>query len=125
MSRREPAATGEWGRVVWAVEASGKRPGLEFFEGLSDKDAARVQVLFEKWAEHGRVNNREQFKKLVDRQGHAIWEFKRGQFRFLGSLAPGRRFLVAIGLRKKQDKHRPADLERAARIVAEHLASQG
>ena len=86
-----------------------------------------MQVLFERWAEHGRINNKEQFKKLGDRQGHGIWQFKRHQLRFLGGLAPGRQFVVAHGLRKKQDKHRPADLDRAARILREHLArcSQG
>ena len=125
MCRHEPAATGEWGSVVWAIEASGKSPALEFFEELSDADAAKVQALFEKWAVHGRINNKEQFKKLGDRQGHGIWEFKRHQLRFLGGLAPGRQFLVAHGLRKKQDKHRPTDLDRAARILKEHLARQG
>lgn len=125
MCRHEPAATGKWGRVVWAVEASGKRFALEYFEQLREKhkeQAAKVQVLFERLAEHGRINNREQFKKLEDRQGHAIWEFKRGQIRFLGRFVPGRQFLVAHGLKKQQDKLRPADLDRTARILTEHLA---
>ena len=123
MCGHQPAATGEWGSVVW-IEASGRSPALEFYEGLSDAEAAKVQVLFEKWAEHGRINNKEQFKKLGDRQRHGIWEFKR-QLRFLGGMAPGRQFVVAHGLRKKQDKHRFADLDRAARILKEHLARQG
>ena len=123
MCRPKPAATGAWGRVVWATEASGKRSALEFFEQLRKEEAAKVQVLFERWAEHGRINHKEQFKKLGDRQGHAIWEFKRHQIRFLGGFGPGRQFVVAHGLRKKQDKHRPADLDRAARILTEHLAS--
>ena len=122
MCRPELAATGAWGRVVWAVEASGKRPALEFFGQLPERQAASVQVLFERWAEHGRITNKEQFKKLDDRQGHAIWEFKRHQIRFLGGFGPGRQFLVAHGLRKKQNKHRSADLDRTARILTEHLA---
>lgn len=59
---------------------------------------------------------------VMTRQGHAIWEFKRHQIRFLGRFGPGRQFLVAHGLKKKQDKHRPADLDRTARILTEYLA---
>ena len=124
MCRPESVATGEWGRVVWAVEASGKRPAQEFFERLREDQAAKMQVLFERLAESGRINNREHFKKLEDLQGHAIWEFKRHQIRFLGSYGPGRQFLVAHGLEKKRDKHRPADLARTARILTEHLKHQ-
>ncbi len=80
-----------------------------------------MQVLFERLAEHGRINNREHFKKLENRDGHAIWEFKRHQIRFLGAYGPGRQFVVAHGLVKKQDKLRTADLARTARILTEHL----
>ena len=121
MFRSKPAATGAWGRVVWAVDASGKRPALEFFGQLSDEEAAKVQVLFERLAEHGQIINREQFKKLENRKGHAICEFKRHQIRLLGRFA-GKEFLVAHGLKKKQDKLRSADLDRTARILTEHLA---
>lgn len=119
----EPAATGDWGAVVWAVEASGARPALAYFEALSDEDAAKMQVLFERLAERGRINNTEQFKKLGTLRERAVWEFKRHQVRFLGGFAPGRRqFVVAHGLRKKRDKLRPADIERAVRILTEHLS---
>ena len=121
MRRPEVAATGEWGRVIWAIEGSGKQAALEFFEQLREDEAAKVQVLFERLAEHGRINNKQQFKKLEDLQGHPIWEFKRDQIRFLGRLGPGKQFLVAHGLKKKQDKHRPSDLDRTARILTEHL----
>ena len=79
-----------------------------------------MQVLFERLAEHGRIINKEQFKKLENRKGHAIWEFKRHQVRLLGRFA-GKQFLVAHGLKKKQNKHRSADLDRTARILTEHL----
>ena len=82
-------------------------------------------MLFEKLAERGRIANREHFKKLENVQGHAIWEFKRHQIRLLGRFGPGKQFLVAHGFKKKQNKHRPADLGRTARILAEHLARHG
>ena len=87
MCSSEPAATGAWGRVVWAVDASGQRPALEFFEQLSEEEAAKVQVLFERLAERGRITNKTQFKKLENRKGHAIWQFKRHQIRLLGRFA--------------------------------------
>ena len=124
MCRPEPAATGTWGRVVWAVETGGKRAALEFFKALSDQDAAKMQVLFRRLAEFGRIDNPQHFKKLEDRQGVAIWEFKRYQIRFLGGFGPGRQFVVAHGLRKKRDKLRSPDISRAARILTEHRAAQ-
>lgn len=84
-----------------------------------------MQLLFDRLAETGRITNKEHFKKLTDRRGQALWEFKRFQIRFLGSFAPGRRFLVADGLQKKQDGHRSENLDRAARILEEHLSIQG
>jgi hypothetical protein len=48
-----------------------------------------------------------------------LWEFKANQWRFIGDYR-GRRFLVAHGVRKKQDRHRKADLDRAARILEEN-----
>ena len=124
MCEREPAATGRWGDVIWAIDASGSAPARDFFLKLGDKDAAKVEALFKLLAEYGRIVNREKFKKLDDRQGQALWEFKSFQLRFLGGFAPGRQFLVAVGLRKKRHDHRPRDLDRAARILGEHLSRQ-
>ena len=81
-------------------------------------------MLFERLAERGRIDNREQFKKLGDRQGHAIWEFKRHQIRFLGGFTAGKQFLLAHGLRKKQDKHRAEDFDRTGRVLSEHVSRQ-
>ena len=50
-----------------------------------------------------------------------LWEFKSFQLRFLGGFAGSRRFVVADGLRKKKQRHRPQDLDRAARRLSEHL----
>lgn len=79
-------------------------------------------ALFNLLANQGRISSEEKFKKLADRKGLAIWEFKRFQLRFLGGFAADRRFVVTHGLRKKQDRLRPQELERAARILKAHLA---
>lgn len=70
-------------------------------------------------ASEGRVPNREKFKGLGI-QGGGLWEFKSHQIRFLGDFRPGARFLVALGLRKKQDALRPEDIKTAVRILAEN-----
>ena len=97
-------------------------PAREYFAGLPAKEAARMQALFNLLANQGRISSREKFKKLAERKGLAIWEFKRFQLRFLGGFAADRQFVVTHGLRKKQDKLRPQELERAARILKAHLA---
>lgn len=117
------AAEGAWGAVVWAMDAAGRRPALDFFSGLNNRDAAKVQALFERLAEHGEIRNQEKFKKLGNVGRHALFEFKSFQLRFLGGFAPGGRFLVAHGLRKKKDAHATRDLQRAVRILNEHQES--
>lgn len=124
MRHEEPAATGHWGSVIWAIDESGKAPALEFFLQLPDKDAAKIEALFRLLAESGSIKNVEKFKKLDDRKGRAVWEFKSFQIRFLGGFVRNRRFLVAHGVRKKKDKHKPDDIDRAARILNEHMSSR-
>ena len=99
-------------------------PAREYFNGLSDEDAAKVAALFKRLAETGEIKNTQQFKKLGNVGGHRIWEFKRYQQRFLGRFTPGRQFVVAHGLQKKRDGHKKRDLERAARVLTKHLARQ-
>lgn len=76
--------------------------------------------MFNRLASTGKISNVEKFKKLCDMGGHAIWEFKSHQLRFLGGFAPGHHFVVAHAVRKKKDAHSAQDLERAARILNEH-----
>ena len=118
----EPAAEGRWGSIVWAVEASGKVPAREFFQALEDRNAAKMQALFNRLADDGFIRNDEKFKKLCNRGGHALWELKSFQLRFLGAFGKNRRFLVALGLKKKSNAHKSRDFERAARILSEHLS---
>lgn len=83
-----------------------------------------MQAVFNLLANRGRISSKEKFKKLADRRGLAIWEFKRFQLRFLGGFAPGERFVVTHGLRKKRDELRPRELDRAARILREHFSRE-
>jgi hypothetical protein len=115
------AAQGTWGTVEWAFDLRLRLPARDFFLALEPADQRKVAALFQWLATEGRVPNREKFKGLGTK-GAGLWEFKSQQIRFLGDFRPGGRFVVALGLRKKQDDLRPADVEVAARIMVENDA---
>ena len=117
----EIAAKGRWGRVVWAKNARGRLPARDFYMALSDAEKAKVQATFGALADFGRIPNTERFKKLRD----DLFEFKNHQIRMVGAFRPGQVFLVAHGVRKRKDKHRPEDLEIAIRVLTEHDAAGG
>ena len=87
-----------------------------FIEGLDDSDQRKLDTLFRRLAETGKIFNREQFK-LVNGQ---IFEFKRYQVR-VGCFQIENRWLLTHGFIKKQHKWPKAELTRADRIRAEHL----
>lgn len=102
--------------MEWAETTAGKRPAKEFYEGLDDEDKAKALALFKRFADHGRITNREKFKKLQD----GLFELKSYQVRFLGDHRPGHRFIVATGIKKKRDNHKRKDLKRAHEVLAEN-----
>jgi hypothetical protein len=118
------AARGTWGTVEWALDSRLRMVAREFFLTLDPADQRKVAALFQWLASDGRVPNREKFKGL-GAQAAGLWEFKSHQIRFLGDFRPGARFLVALGLQKKQDALRPADIEAAARIMKENDVVEG
>lgn len=116
------AASGTWGRVIWARGADGIPPAKTFFEALSAQDRAKTLVLFQRMAEIGPpgLQNREKFKFLDEVRGERIFEFKSFQLRFLGGFRPGSVFLVVHALRKKSHDLPPSALEITARGLREH-----
>jgi len=96
-----------------------KSPSKDFFDDLerSDKPTLRkFTALFERWVENGRINNKEQFKKVDG----SIWEFKRYQHR-VGCFQDGPDLVLTHGFVKKQSKWPKAELLRAERIRSEDL----
>lgn len=110
--------------MEWATDARGRCPARDAFETLSAPDQARVLATFQRLADVGRIENREHFKNL-GRLGGELWEFKRFQHRFLGDFRRGYRFLVAHYVQKKQDRHRPVDIETALRLLRENDENEG
>lgn len=102
--------------IEYAIRANGSMPAKEFIEGLSVPDQAKILVLFRRMADKGDVPNREQFK-LVEGK---IFEFKKQQIRVF-CFRKGDRWLLTNGYKKKRDKLDRSEIDRAQRIMQEHL----
>jgi phage-related protein len=98
------------------VTASGAMPAKEFIKELDDGDKRKLDVLFRRMAEMGRIFNREQFKQVEGK----IYEFKRYQLR-IGCFQAEHRWLLTHGFFKKSDKWPKSEIDRAQRIMNEHL----
>jgi hypothetical protein len=123
------AASGRVLTVEWARDSRGRLPALAVFrEELDEQQRIKLRERFQRLADFGKIENREQFKQLGAKakgDGRFIWEFKIFRVRFLGdfrALPSGRRrFVVAHGVaNKKTDKLSPSDIEKAVRIMKEH-----
>ena len=123
----QPASSGSWGSVVWAVDRRGRTAARKFFSELAQQDRAKIQSQFNILAEDGRIPTTERFKKLANRRNWTLWEFKSFQIRFIGTFSkrtsPGE-FVVALGIRKKANRHKASDLERAVRILNDHFGKE-
>lgn len=91
----------------------GTCPAGEFLDGLSDSDRTKVDLLFEYLGDQGELRNKEKFK--VVEGSDKVFEFKSFQIRILGFFAPGYRFILAHGVRKKRDKLKVSDVKTAER----------
>ncbi|MCB9745676.1 MAG: type II toxin-antitoxin system RelE/ParE family toxin [Alphaproteobacteria bacterium] len=122
----EVAVAGRRFTVVFAEDARGIRPAEEFLASLAGdprgvRDLATIYRLLELFAENGRVNNRQQFKKL-EGTSPTLVEFKKHQVRVLGFFDGEGLLCLTHGFIKKQDRIPKSELERAYRIRGEHLA---
>jgi hypothetical protein len=102
--------------IEYAVCSNGTMPAREFIEGLDPSDQRKLDTLFRRMAETGKIFNREQFK-LVEGE---IFEFKRFQTR-VGCFQVGPRWILTHGFQKKGDRWPKAEVIRAERIMREHL----
>lgn len=98
---RTVAYKGNCFTIAFAVCASGDRPGLTFYTGLGLRDQAKLNSLFARLGDHGRIESREKFKK-VDGQ---LWEFKSFQLRMPCKFFPNRLVVITHGFIKKGDSN--------------------
>lgn len=80
----------------------------------------KMLELFKWFADEGKIVNNTKFKSL-GKEGGGLFEFKDFQTRFIGNHRPGNLFVIAHGVNdKKSDDLRPADVQKAIRILKEH-----
>ena len=84
---------------------------------MSDAERTKVDVIFQRLGDHGRLHNTTKFKKV----SADIWEIKSGQIRIFCFRHPGGHLILAFGLRKKSNRHKPKDVARATRMRDEFL----
>ena len=113
---RPVAYQGEQFTITYAVCLDQSRPGEKFYDGLTDNDKAKLNKLFEHLGDHGKISNREKFKKIDDTE---FFEFKSFQIRMPCFFQQGRLVIITHGFRKKGDKIPPAEIKRAERIKEE------
>lgn len=102
--------------IEFARCANGDVPARQFIEDLDESDQRKLDVLFRRMADTGKIFNVEQFKQVDGR----IYEFKRFKVR-IGCFQIVNRWLLTHGFVKKQDRWPAAELEKAKRIMNEHL----
>jgi hypothetical protein len=113
---RPVAYPGQRFTIVYAISADQQSPGEEFYDGLSDSDKAKLNKLFEVLGDHGKISNKEKFKKIEDTE---FFEFKSFQIRMPCFFSPGQLVIITHGFVKKGDKIPPAEIRRAERIKKE------
>ena len=105
--------------IEYAICADGSMPAKEFVEGLDESEQRKLDTLFRRLAAMGKIFNKEQFKQVKGK----IFGFKRYQTR-VGCFQIGIRWVLTHGFIKKGDRWKKSDIERAERIMEEHLARE-
>lgn len=105
---RDAEFTGRFYTIRCLELADGSCPVGDFLDALGEADSKKLDVLFERLGEHGKISNKEKFRKLTDSE--AIFEFKSFQIRILCFFGPDKTVLLAHALIKKKDKHSAADI---------------
>lgn len=75
-------------------------------------------ALFMRFADFGKITSSEQFKKVI---GTNCFEFKRFQIRFFCFFYGRANLIIGSGFKKKTDKTPKAEIDRALRLMREHM----
>ena len=108
-------AAGAWGQIRYAVRFDKGSPAKDFYESLSQNDQAKLNTLFVRMADHGRISNGQKFKRVEA----DIWEFKCFRIR-MSCYQSGRCWFLLHGFEKKGDYWPGGELARAQNLLAEH-----
>lgn len=108
---------GNFGTIEYAMRANGSVPAKVFLDRLSEKRRAQLAVLFRQMVCFRKVWNIEQFKHVEKK----IYEFKRDKVVRVGCFQLGNRWILTHGFIKKQRRWPRSQIERASKIMKEHV----
>ena len=104
--------------IVCAIAGNGGMPANDFIRTqLNGDQRNKFMALFARMGDHGSISNPEKFKHEEDK----IYVFKIFRVRMY-CFQNGIEWVLTNGCIKKRDKADPAELARAKRIQAEHMA---
>jgi len=112
-------ARGNWGTIVCAVRLNCSIPAEKFLKKLKrerNSDFIKLMVLLERMAFVGKIVGIGRFKHLDEK----IYEFKRGQVR-MACFQIGNSWVLTHGFIKKRRQWPRKEIERAQKIMREHL----
>ena len=107
--------TGDWGDIRYARRRDKSMPAKDFYDRLARGDQAKLNNLFERMADHGRISNGQKFKRV---EGD-IWEFKSFRIR-ISCYQAGRCWHLLHGFEKKGEYWPNGELIRAQNLLVEH-----
>ena len=102
--------------VEFAVTAGGTMPAKDFLDSLLIRDRAKITATIKRFADRGRIFNKEKFRKI---EGE-IFEFKAGQVRVFMYHCGRGCIALTSGLIKKQQKTPQNQIEKANIIRQEY-----
>lgn len=97
-------------QVIALGLSDGSCPAGDFLNELDDPDTAKVAAIIHILGDRGHYANPEKFKKV---EGSKVFEIKSFQIRIFCFFSSDRRLVLLYGLRKKKNKHKSADIQRA------------
>ena len=103
--------------------ADGSCPAGDFLDSLSAPERRKLDVLFELMGDRGQIFNPEKFKKLAGSDG--VFEFKSHQIRIPCTYGRDKAVVLLFGLRKKSDRYKGKEIERAQEYRQWYLSHEG
>lgn len=103
--------------VECAVRTNGKCESKVFLDSLTVSDRAKIIKNIKRFANAGKIRNREKFKKV---EGTDFWEFKEFQTRILMYYCARGHIALTHGFVKKGDRIPKQQIERAYTIKEEY-----
>lgn len=120
---RSPEFVGRRFTIQCLELADGSCPAGDFLDSLSAQERRKLDVLFELMGDRGQIFNPEKFKKIAGSDG--LFEFKSHQIRIPCIFGRERTIVLLFCLRKKSDRYKRKEIERAKEYRQWYLSHEG